>query len=154
MKSILKNLVKFVMGLMVMVGILGCASVTPQVMDTGEFEIEVLAFIDMNEDLIKRPVFQNGSKVDVYLQFVNVVIVDDQISLYGDAVVFNSSGDIVYSWNVVDYNGVPRLDGIFSVVFISLRDGIYELAVRIVDNYANAIVTATVTFEITSGTII
>jgi len=150
MKSILKNLVKFAMGLMVIVGILGCVSVAPQVMDTGEFEIEVLAFIDMNEDLIKRPVFQNGSEVDVYLQFANVVIVDDQISLYGDAVVFNSSGDIVYSWNVVDYNGVPRLDGIFSVVFISLRDGIYELAVRIVDNYADAIVTATVTFEITS----
>ncbi|KKK47746.1 hypothetical protein LCGC14_3152070 [marine sediment metagenome] len=154
MKNILKNLVKSAMGLMVIVGILGCVSVAPQVMDTGEFEIEVLAFIDMNEDLIKRPVFQNGSEVDVYLQFANVVIVDDQISLYGDAVVFNSSGDIVYSWNVVDYNGVPRLDGIFSVVFISLRDGIYELAVRIVDNYADAIVTATVTFEITSGTII
>ena len=150
MKSILKNLVKFVMGLMVIVGILGCVSVAPQVMDTGEFEIEVLAFIDMNEDLIKRPVFRNGDKAYVYMQFANIAVASGEMSLYGDAVVTNSSGDIVYSWNVVDYNGVLRSNGTFSIRFVDLRDGAYTLFVYVVDNNVGVSTTATVTFEITS----
>ncbi len=150
MKSILKNLVKFAMVLMVTVGIFGCASIVPKAVDAEEFKIEVLEFSDMNGNLIKRPVFQNGVEVDVYLQLDNITEVDGDMDLYGDGVVTNSSGDIVHSWNVIDYNGPLMFSDIFSLTFITMRDGVYTLFLYIVDNNAQASATATVTFEITS----
>ncbi len=150
MRNILKNLVKFAMVLMVAVGIFGCASIAPKVVDAEEFKIEVLEFSDINGNLIKRPVFQNDTEVDVYLQLDNITEVDGDMDLYGDGVVTNSSGDIVYSWNVIDYNGPLMFSDTFSLAFITMRDGVYTLFLYIVDNNAQASATATVTFEITS----
>lgn len=148
----MKKLLISIVVLMIMFMTIGCKSMPPKL--NQEFAAIDIDFIkpDLNDPdghLSVDPVFTNRDFVNVYIQLVNVTMINDEISLVSMAEVVTDTGEVVFSeTRVLDYIGPEQLEWYMPFSFSSFQFGHYVFIWTVIDIFGSSTIIETLEFEV------